>query len=162
VQHLHVSQSPSTCCPVGVKVYCCILCRLGMCVIHGSILEQCSLFLPLRSGAGSMALLLWHRDDDEHAGRAVPREALRMLVTACTVLILFLVYTTCMLCCLSPVLLRILAAASAVAFACLQVQWHWVRLNRWACFAAAAMCVACAIHSCVNIDSTSMQSKKAA
>jgi hypothetical protein len=36
-----------------------ILCRLGMCVILANILEQCSLFLPLQWGAGSMALMLW-------------------------------------------------------------------------------------------------------
>jgi hypothetical protein len=30
---------------------------LGMCVILANILEQCSLFLPLQWGAGSMALL---------------------------------------------------------------------------------------------------------
>jgi hypothetical protein len=32
---------------------------LGMCVILANILEQCSLFLPLQWGAGSMALMLW-------------------------------------------------------------------------------------------------------
>jgi hypothetical protein len=35
------------------------MCRLGMCVILANILEQCSLFLPLLWGAGSMALMLW-------------------------------------------------------------------------------------------------------
>jgi hypothetical protein len=30
-----------------------------LCVILANILEQCSLFLPLRWGAGSMALMLW-------------------------------------------------------------------------------------------------------
>jgi hypothetical protein len=30
-----------------------------VCVILANILEQCSLFLPLQWGAGSMALMLW-------------------------------------------------------------------------------------------------------
>jgi hypothetical protein len=30
-----------------------------VCLILANILEQCSLFLPLRWGAGSMALMLW-------------------------------------------------------------------------------------------------------
>jgi hypothetical protein len=36
-----------------------ILCKLGMCVIVANTMERCSLFLPLRWGAGPMALMLW-------------------------------------------------------------------------------------------------------
>jgi hypothetical protein len=35
------------------------LVQAWMCVVLANILEQCSLFLPLRWGAGSMALMLW-------------------------------------------------------------------------------------------------------
>jgi hypothetical protein len=40
-------------------VFLCFLKRLGMFGIVANIMEQCSLFLPLRWGAGPMALLLW-------------------------------------------------------------------------------------------------------
>jgi hypothetical protein len=33
--------------------------QLGMCVIVANTMERCSLFLPLRWGAGPMALMLW-------------------------------------------------------------------------------------------------------
>jgi hypothetical protein len=33
--------------------------KLGICAIDASILELCSLLLPLLRGAGSMALMLW-------------------------------------------------------------------------------------------------------
>ncbi|KAF6254033.1 hypothetical protein COO60DRAFT_361307 [Scenedesmus sp. NREL 46B-D3] len=35
------------------------LVKLGMCVMHANILEQCSLLFPPRWGAGPMALMLW-------------------------------------------------------------------------------------------------------
>jgi hypothetical protein len=64
-RHVAASDGFRTLCAQHVVVSLCsgillsILYRLGMCVILGNILEQCSLFLPLRWGAGSMALMLW-------------------------------------------------------------------------------------------------------
>jgi hypothetical protein len=53
------ARSSPTGCHTYLGAFLRNLCKLGMCVIVANTMERCSLFLPLRWGAGPMALMLW-------------------------------------------------------------------------------------------------------